>query len=576
MSMLSDDLGGLKGDQLRENFQEWLSPADPSVNYNSARDAYHDGTAVWFTQGQIFDHWKVSGSESLLWIHGKPDNPGKLINLTSSSVIHEIQGISPPAASQLAYFFFDFKDATKQDARALLTSFLVQLCDQSKTGFKHLFDMYSTHNNGTQQPSEGALFQCLENTLRGLGQVPIYLIIDALDESPSTSKVLGVPSSRQRVLEVIKKLVMLRLRNLHICVTSRHEFDISSALKQLASFKISLHDQDGQRDDITRYVSSVVYSDAEFMMKKWKTEDKELVVETLTKKSDGMFRWIICQLETLRHCFTRNVLRVLDELPKSLDETYERVLKSINAENCADAYRLLQCLTVAMRPLRVEELAEVLAIDYDEQALLAACSSLITIVNIDGSQVVQFSHFSVKEFLTSRRLSASSGDISCYYISLESAHTVLAQTCLSVLLWTNHRANKYTIEDHHLPLARYAARHWFDHAPFGKESSRVRKGMELLFDSDRPHFSAWLQLHDIDIAPSLSSTFYLFTPTRKSDATPLYYSALCGLHDLTEHLIFKHPEQVNAHGGYYVTPVVAALARKHLHVAQLLYDHGGG
>jgi hypothetical protein len=115
-----------------------------------------------------------------------------------------------------------------------------------------------------------------------------------------------------------------------------------------------------------------------------------------------------------------------------------------------------------MRPLRVEELAEVLAIDYDgteptpklnpdwrwedqEQALLAACSSLITIVNIDDSRVVQFSHFSVKEFLTSRRLSASSGDISCYYISLESAHIVLAQTCLSVLLWTNHRANKYTI-----------------------------------------------------------------------------------------------------------------------------------
>jgi hypothetical protein len=207
---------------------------------------------------------------------------------TSSAVIHEIQGISDSTVSQLAYFFFDFKDAAKQDARALLTSILVQLCDQSDTGFKYLFDMYSTHNNGTQQPGEGALLQCLENMLRGLGQVPIYIIIDALDESPSTSKVLGAPSPRQRVLEVIKKLVMLHLRNLHICVTSRHEFDIGNVLKQLASFKISLHDQDGQRDDITKYVSSVVYSDAELMMKRWKTQDKELVVETLTNKSDGM------------------------------------------------------------------------------------------------------------------------------------------------------------------------------------------------------------------------------------------------------------------------------------------------
>jgi hypothetical protein len=203
-------------------------------------------------------------------------------------VIHEIQGISDSGASQLAYFFFDFKDAAKQDARALLTSFLVQLCNQSDTGFKHLFDMYSTHSNGTQQPSEGALLRCLENMLRGLGQVSIYLVIDALDESPNTSKVLGVLSPRQRVLEAIKKLVMLRLRNLHICVTSRHEFDICNSLEQLASFQISLHDQDGQRDDIAKYVSSVVYSDAESMMKKWTAQDKELVVETLTKKSDGM------------------------------------------------------------------------------------------------------------------------------------------------------------------------------------------------------------------------------------------------------------------------------------------------
>jgi hypothetical protein len=188
----------------------------------------------------------------------------------------------------VAYFFFDFKDATKQDARALLTSCLVQLCDQSDTGFKHLFDMYSTHNNGTQQPSEGALSQCLKNVLRGLGQVPIYLIVDALDESPNTSKAIGVPSSRQKVLEAVKGLVGLRLQNMHICVTSRNEFDIRNALNQLAHFKVSLHDQDGQKEDIAKYVSSVVYSDTELMMKKWTVEDKKLVINTLSKKADGM------------------------------------------------------------------------------------------------------------------------------------------------------------------------------------------------------------------------------------------------------------------------------------------------
>ena len=292
------------------------------------------------------------------------------------------------------------------------------------------------------------------------------------------------------------------------------------------------------------------------------------------------FRWVVCQLETLRHCFTRNIQRVLSDLPKSLDETYDRVLREITEANREDAYRLLQCLTAAIRPLRVEELAEVLAIEFNsddgvpklnpdwrwedqEQGLQAACSSLISIVSIDGSRVVQFSHFSVREFLTSRRLSDASGDLSYYYISLGPAHTVLAQACLGALLRLDHST-----------LAQYAARYWVNHAPFGKASAPVQKGMEHLFDPDKLHFSAWLRLHDIDTAPSLDSTFYMFAPIRKSDAAPMYYSALCGFHDLTEHLIIKHPEQVNALGGYYVTPMVAALARKHFQIAHLLHQHG--
>ena len=106
----------------------------------------------------------------------------------------------------MAYFFFDFKDAAKQDARALLSSLLIQLSDQSDLSFKALFNMYSTHSRGTQRPSESDLSQCLKNILMIPGQVPIYLIVDAVDECPNTSKVLGAPRSRQRVLEVVKGL----------------------------------------------------------------------------------------------------------------------------------------------------------------------------------------------------------------------------------------------------------------------------------------------------------------------------------------------------------------------------------
>src|SRR5882762_325393 len=164
------------------------------------------------------------------------------------------------------------------------------------------------------------------------------------------------------------------------------------------------------------------------------------------------FRWIYCQLEVIQHCLPRSLRRTLNELPQSMDETYERVLKEIGTANRDLAHRLLQCLVVAARPLRIEELAEVLALDFDEaegltpelkedwrsedrqRAVLSTCSSLITLVDDGDSRVIQFSHFSVKEFLTSDRLASLKGDVSHFAINPEPAHTTLAQACLGVLL----------------------------------------------------------------------------------------------------------------------------------------------
>jgi hypothetical protein len=168
----------------------------------------------------------------------------------------------------------------------------------------------------------------------------------------------------------------------------------------------------------------------------------------------------------IRHCLAPSLRRQLNELPQSLDATYERILREIHPTNQGDARRLLHCLAVAERPLRVEELAEVLAFDLDaadgemprfhaewrwedqEQAVLSACSSLISIVGSEGSRVVQFSHFSVKEFLTSERLAAS-GELSQYRILLEPAHTILSQACLGVLLRLDDRVDEESAKEIH-------------------------------------------------------------------------------------------------------------------------------
>src|SRR5229473_1040560 len=357
------------------------------------------------------------------------------------------------------------------------------------------------------------------------------------------------------------------------------------------------------------------------------------------------FRWVFCQLEALRHCLIPRVRRMLKELPETLDETYERVLRGINKANWDHAHRLLQCLTIAIRPLRVAELAEVLAIDFGmadreetsklnmdwrwedhEEAVLSACSSLISIVNDDDdedhsfsddrsrdedhslgddrslsddrsrddvrslgddrsrdhdrhrdhdSRVVQFSHFSVKEYLTSSRIANPSAGISRFHILLEPAHTILAKACLGVLLRFDEPVDKRNVKNK-FPLARYAAKHWIDHARFENVSSHIREEMKLLFDPDKPYFASWLRVYDIDVErPRESPLLGLFAVEAKqksSMATPLYYAALCGLHDLAEQLIIKHPEQVNTTCGYYVSPLAAALNGGHLKTAQLLYE----
>src|SRR6266702_5258325 len=305
--------------------------------------------------------------------------------------------------------------------------------------------------------------------------------------------------------------------------------------------------------------------------------------DKLTYHMSYRFQWVFCQLETLRHAVQPDVRGILEALPRTLDETYERMLKNINENNRKHALRLFHCLAVAVRPLRVEELAEILTFDLDsaqggipkfhperrpndqEEAVLSTCSSLIAIVDNRDSRVVQFSHLSVKEFLTSNHLASSPGHLSLYHILPGPAHTVLAQVSLGLLLHLDDR--NYDKNVGVSPLAEYAARHWVAHAQFEDVASRVMGGMMSLFDPDKPHFAAWIGLFNIDAESGgrLPSEI----------PNPLYYAAHCGFHGLVRHIAIKRPQQVNAIGGSFGFPLVAALCRNHAPVAELLLEHGG-
>jgi hypothetical protein len=185
--------------------------------------------------------------------------------------------------ASVGYFYFDFKDQSKQHTRDALSSFLIQLAAQSDAYCESLSDLYSAHDAGSQQPSEYALRECLSKILIVQDQGPIFIFIDAIDECPNSA---GTPSPRENVLELVQWLSDLHYSHLYFCITSRPELDIEAVLLPLSSHAISLHDESGQKGDIISYIKWLMTSDPK--ARRWRKEDKEIVVEKLSERADGM------------------------------------------------------------------------------------------------------------------------------------------------------------------------------------------------------------------------------------------------------------------------------------------------
>ena len=185
--------------------------------------------------------------------------------------------------ASLAFFYFDFGEDQKKTLHGLLSSLLVQLCRQTDSYCDMLIKFYSEHDKGSRHPSDDALVKCLQDLIKLPGQAPVYLIVDALDECPDA---YANPTPRAEVLNLFKELINSQFPNLHICVTSRPETDIKNVLDPLVFRSVSLHDQSEQRRDIEEYIKSAI--DTHPKNKKWKAEHKQLVIDVLTTKADGM------------------------------------------------------------------------------------------------------------------------------------------------------------------------------------------------------------------------------------------------------------------------------------------------
>jgi ankyrin repeat protein len=262
-------------------------------------------------------------------------------------------------------------------------------------------------------------------------------------------------------------------------------------------------------------------------------------------------------------------------------------LEEIDEQNWDYAHRLFQCVAAASRPLRAEELAEFLTFDFDagstptiladwrsedpENEVLSICSTLLVVVKPrSGTPVIQFAHFSVKEYLTSARLAETKDTISRFHVSMTPAHTIVAQACLGVLLHLDESITEDSLKD--FPLAKYAAEHWVDHAQFKNVWSKVQDGVKRLFDPSKSHLSVWVWIYN-PVDPWRHSK----RPERpaKARATPLHYATVCNLHDIATFLIVEHSQDVNARGfGEERTPLHVSSHWGHVEVARVLLKHG--
>ena len=269
--------------------------------------------------------------------------------------------------------------------------------------------------------------------------------------------------------------------------------------------------------------------------------------------------------------------KALASLPKTLDDTYDRILCKIDEEYAQYALQILHWLAYSAQPLQIEEIVEVTAVDTengprfseerrlsDPSDILTICSSLVTI----EAETVRLAHFSVKEYLMSDRIRC--GPARKYSIQKVHANVSIAETCLVYLLQFD-KANSLTRQTtKEFPLARYAAKYWTHHARVAREDAEVMHQLIMeLFLSKRDAYVNWIRLFDPDWPWNQPN----ITEGLKIVASPLYYSSLVGLIESVRLLLEKGAD-VNAQGGFYGNALQAASYGGHDQLVQRLLEKG--
>ncbi len=628
IDQIADQNQRLLATQEAERYQRivaWLSPSDPWINHASARQRHEPETGQWLLQSEQYLAWKA-GTTSQLWLHGKV-GCGKTV--LCSTVIDDVQAhCSSTKNTAVAMFYFTFSDNLKQSYADLLRSVVAQLASK-EPGFSMLYQAYDKPERRPLTTDE------LENVLLATvhAHEEVLLILDALDESPEDDDV------RHNVLDGLTRLTQ-STEKLRLIATSRELTDIEESMEALGAKPLAIVSQTVDAD-IGTYVANELSRDPR--LRKLNEATTSLIEKTFAEKADGMFRWAYHQLQELKKLKSAKpayVKAALANIPKTLDETYERVLLGIEEVYRDEALVLLRWLAYSKRPLTLAELAEATIIDpiaddldFDNRGEIEdtfrILSGLITTeeaprgsgsaesdsedeyvdsvfynfrnnlsvtgggwsrgkipkyededdedgsggnlaqsdIAVTGKTRVRLAHFSVKEFLESKRILQT--DVRSFHLEDSREHHILAQSCLTYLImgYSSSRQKSYSKRDAEtLPLLRYAADSWPYHSSH-QQSGDVSREVSLL--------SFWVFRQDWVVASGAGLVkFESWHERVYSLGTGIYYASALGLEAVLNELLKRGDEDINEHGGAYWTALQVASRKGHEKIVDILISNG--
>jgi len=258
----------------QEKVDRWLSPSNPSTNYNKALEQRQHGTGQWFFQNESYLRWRTERG-SLLWLYGIP-GCGKTI--LSSTIIEELQ--KRKDISILLYFYFDFTDTHKQSLESVLRSLISQLYNKEEDVRTHL-DLFYSCQSGGQQPSIKSLCTIFRDTIKIAGEV--WIVLDALDECQTRKS-----SPDGGLFNWIWDLRNSQV-NIHFLVTSRPEEDIESAIEEWVSDEYIICLQSNlMGEDIQAYIWARVREHKGLSRWKMSPDIQEEIEAALVEKANGM------------------------------------------------------------------------------------------------------------------------------------------------------------------------------------------------------------------------------------------------------------------------------------------------